>query len=348
MSDVDDSRDTTERYQDTPEETIPSESLQEGKEAPDGVMFQQDVVVAPPVGGPFEIPPEKHRRKGLRIAAIILAFLIVAAAGTGAYLYLSSKASSLKIVASIEERDGKLTERAKDALAITSTLKLSDALDETNAVMTERTALISEIGQQTSRWFQDKFDVAKSTMIAENERLDKDRVSRLRKELEPLVDKDNVVLGDMFLISSETSTLSWKEAFDTIDKSVADRVALINTIKLMPTLKYASQLSGYVALLNAENDFCRTYGRYYHALFDFSVQIDYYLSSYYADYDDVTKAKSDAADALKEFNTKYAALLKQDKAFWPTATAILPARNLEESLAQFYKNVNSTLSTGKT
>lgn len=82
MSDVDDSRDTTERYQDTPEGTIPSEFLQEGKEAPDGVMFQQDVVAAPPVGDPFEIPPEKHRRKGLRIAAIILTFLIVAAAGT--------------------------------------------------------------------------------------------------------------------------------------------------------------------------------------------------------------------------------------------------------------------------
>jgi hypothetical protein len=277
-----------------------------------------------------------------------LALLIAVTAGVGVYLYLSSKTSALRIVSNIDERDAKLTERARNALALTSTLKLSDVLDETEAVIAERTALIDEIGRQTSRWFQGMSDAAQSRMIAENAQLDKDRVSRLRKELALLVEKDNIALGDMFLISTEGSTLSWKEAWDAIDKSVADRVTLINTIKLMPTLKYKSQLSGYVSLLNAENDFCRTYGRYMRTLFDYSWEIDYYNSRDYADYDDVITARNDAADALKEFSVEYAALLKEDSAFWPTAADILPTRNLEESLAQFYENVNSTLSTGKT
>jgi hypothetical protein len=348
MNDIDESRSTTERNPSAASEMIPSEPLAESSEIPHRKPPQQNAAVSPLTDDSIAVPAQKPRRKIWNAVAIALTCLVVVAAGTAAAFYFKYKTDALNIVSSIEQRDAKLTERSKNALAISTNLKFSDAMAETDAVISERSTLIHEIEQDRVRLFQGKLDTVKGALIAENDQLGKDQVDGLRKELEPLVQQDNVSLGDVFLIESDTSTLSWNEAFATVDKNVADRVTLINTVKLMPPLDYVNTLSGYVTLLGAENDFCRTYGRYLRNLFSLSTEIDYYNSSYYASYSDVVSAREDAAAALKEFDSKYTALLKQDKAFWPTATAILPTRDLQSALAQFYKDVNGTSGTGKT
>ncbi|MHB8071467.1 MAG: hypothetical protein ACYDHF_05910 [Candidatus Cryosericum sp.] len=344
MNDTDESGKAVECDPGATDEMTSPESLHEDQEA-----LGNSIAAEPsPPRDSAAVPMQKPHRKTLKTLTIVVACLVVAAIGTAGGLFLQSRATADRIVSSIQQRDDKLVERSKSALAITTNLKFSDAMAETDAVMSERSALINEIGQQTSSFFQSKLDAAKADLIAENDQLAKDQIAGLHKQLEPLVQRDNVALGDIFIIADENSTLSWKESWDAVDKNVADRVMLINEIKLMPSLKYASILSGYVTLLGTENDFCRTYGRYLRALFDYSVEVDYYSSSYYADYDNVVSARKKADEARVEFNSKYTALLKQDKAFWPTATAILPTRDLQGALAQFYKDVNGTTSGGKT
>jgi hypothetical protein len=319
-------------------EAVASDELREEPPAPTPPALETSPVV----------PPQRRRHNVWKGIAIALVVVVVAALATTAAFYFKYKAEALAITSSIKQRDDKLTERATNALAVTSNLKFASVVAEVDAVISERSALISEIEQQTVPLFQQTLDATKSTLIAENDQLGKERVARLRQELAPLVQQDNVALGDVFLIDSDTSTLSWKEAFDTVDKNVADRTTLITTVKLLPPLEYASTLSGYVALLEAENDFCRTYGRYLRALFNLSVDIDVYNSSYYPDYSSLVHDRVDIADALKEFNGKYDALLKRDKAFWPTAKAIFPDRDLQKALTDFYKSVNGTASGSKT
>lgn len=317
--------------------------------------LSQELPSPPPATSPPDVQPSPaiaprgtHRRRIWRSVAIAVMLVVITALATTAAFYFKYRADAHAITSSIEQQDAKLKERTTTALSLTSNLKFASVIAEVDAVISERSALIDEIGQQTVPLFQQTLTATKSALIAENDQLGKERVARLRQELAPLVQQDNVALGDIFLIDSDTSTLSWQEAFDDIDKNVADRTTLITTVKLLPPLEYASTLSGYVTLLEAENDFCRTYGRYLRALFDLSFEIDYYTSHYYADFSDVLDAKSTVAKALKEFNDKYTALLKKDKAFWPTAKAVFPDRDLQKALADFYKSVNGSASGSKT
>jgi len=348
MNDIDESESATERNPSAASEMIPSEPLAESSETPYRKPPQQNATVFPLTDDTITGPAQKPRRKIWKAVAIALTCLVVVAVGSAGAFYFKYKTDALNIVNSVEQRDAKLTERSKNALAISTSMKFPDAMAETDAVISERSTLIHEIEQDRVGLFQSKLDTVKGALIAENDQLGKDQIAGLRRELEPLVQQDNVSLGDVFLIESDTSTLSWNEAFAAVDKNVADRVTLINTVKLMPTLDYVNTLSGYVALLGAENDFCRTYGRYLRNLFDYSNELDYYISNYYASYSGVVTARENAAAALKEFDSKYTALLKQDKAFWPTATAILPTRDLQSALAQFYKDVNGKSGTAKT
>lgn len=324
-------------------EKVNPDALSQELPSPPPATSPPDLQLSPP-----DAPRGIHRRRVWRNVAIALMLVVMAALATTAAFYFKYRADAHAITSNIQQQDDKLKERTTTALSLTSNLKFASVVAEVDAVIAERSTLISEIEQQTVPLFQQTLDATKSALIAENDQLGKERVARLRQELAPLVQQDNVALGDIFLIESDTSTLSWKEAFDAIDKNVADRTTLITTVKLLPPLEYATTLSGYVALLEAENDFCRTYGRYLRALFNLSVDIDVYNSSYFPDISSLLSDKIDIANALKEFKSKYDVLLKQDKAFWPTAKAIFPDRDLQKALTDFYKSVNGPTSGSKT
>lgn len=297
-------------------------------------------VAESPVNGPRRKP---RKFLWLIVGGILLVALIIAGG-----VFITARNHTNKIVTDVEQKDVLLLTRATNALAITSSLSFANVMTETNSVISARAALITEIGQQKSKFFQQSFDTNKNTLIAENSALIQEQITRLKREVTPLVQQDNIALGDMFLMESEGSTLSWQEAFDGVDKNVTERTILLNKLKLMPVLKFNNIFAGYIGLLNAENDFCRTYGRYMRALFAYSNALDWYLSYTYADYNDVIKAKNDCTATLKDFTAKYTTLLKVDKAFWSTATELLPTRDLQKALQDFFGKVNATLNGSKT
>jgi len=289
--------------------------------------------------------PRRRAKKALwlSLGGLLLLGLIIAG---GTFVAASNHAN--KIVTDVEQKDVLLVTRTTNALAITSSLSFANVIGETNSVITARTALITELDQQKSKFFQQKFVTEKEALLIENRALAQAQLTSLKQEVTPLVQQDNIALGNMFLMESDNSTLSWQEVFDGTDKNVADRVILINKLELMPALKFSGIFSSYVGLLNAENDFCRTYGRYERALFAYSNALDFYLAEAYANYNDVITAKNNCMAMLEDFAAKYTTLLKVDKGFWPTATQLLPARDLQAALLEFFGKVNATLKGSKT
>ena len=293
---------------------------------------------------PVTQPSRKPRKfLWLALAGLLLVALIV----VGSFFFAASNHAN-KIVTEVEQKDALLVTRTTNALAITSSLSFANVIAETNSVIAARTALINEIEQQKSKFFQQKFATEKEALIVENSALAQAQLISLKQEVIPLVQQDNIALGNMFIMEDENSTLSWQEVFDGTDKNVTERATLVNKLELMPQLKFSNTFSGYVGLLNAENDFCRTYGRYERALFAYSNALDFYLADAYADYNDVITAKNNCMAMLKDFNAKYTALLKVDKAFWPTAAQLLPTRDLQKALQDFFGKVNITLNGSKT
>ena len=345
MNEVDEPRPSGSAPEITSPEVIPP-----SEPRPDGVSPQPvPVKSASPEDVLEQSTSHPRHRAGKRLAIILVCFILGALITVAGVLFTSNN-NVTKIIADIEQKDEKLVERTQSALGITSQLEFADAIAETDAVTAERSSLVARLEQQKSAYFQQKLDSLKDTLVAENTQLSKDQVTRLQRELKKLVQRDNVALGDVFLMGRTTSTLSWQEVFDGVDKNVVDRTALISEIKLMPTLKFQHTLESYVALLEAENDFCRTYGYYMRAAFNYRSEANYFMSRHYysistldSAYAVVKKAEAECSKAGAEFSDKYAVLLKEDKSFWPNAKAVFPSRDLQKALSDFFKKVDSEI-----
>ncbi len=239
----------------------------------------------------------------------------------------------------ISAKDSGLLNRETNASSMTSKLSYNDFITETNMIFDSRNKLIKNVESQKVLLFNNKIDDLKDKLTRENESIKTEQLNRLKKELSDIEKKDNIAIGNFISMSGSDSNLTWKESFDKLSEDVSNRDKTIDNIKNMYMLSYTSQISGYIDLLNKENTLMRSYSQLLHALFNLSVDVD----SYFTDYSDILADKKDITSDFSEFQKNYKVLLDKDKAFWPEVKNLMPSRNLQKALTDFYNKTNSTL-----
>ena len=279
----------------------------------------------------------KRRKKLFWILGIFVVLLITVGIFTGiTYQKVNSFANS------ITSQDAKLLERETNASSMTSKLSYNDFVTETNMIMDERSKLISKAGNYKALLFKNKIETLKYNLLNENQKVKTDQVGRLKKELATAEKKDNIAMGDFISIAVTDNNLTWKESFDKLNKNINDRDKMINDIKNIEMLSYASQISDYITLLNSENKLVRSYSQSLHTMFNLSIDMDLY-DPYFDNSSDIKADKKEIISDFAEFQKDYNDLLAKDKAFWPNVNGLMPSRDLEKALSDFYNKTHDTL-----
>ncbi len=262
------------------------------------------------------------------VAALIIAFSVFA----GVNLQKVNNFTK-----NISAQDSKLLDRETNAISMTSKLSYNDFITETNMISDSRSKLINKVENQKVLLFKNKLDDLKDKLISENENIKTEQLNRLKRELSAIEKKDNIAIGDFINIATNSS-LTWKESFDKLDENIRNRDKTMDNIKDMDLLSYTSRISGYIDLLQAENKLVRSYSQLLHAMFNLSVDVD----SLFTDYSDILNDKKEIVSDFSEFQTDYKALLNKDKTFWPSVKGLMPSRNLQQAITDFYKKTHDT------
>jgi len=268
-----------------------------------------------------------NKKKVFIIIGIVAVLIIVAV------IFVSMDFSkAINFSKNISEQDSKLLGREANASSMTSKLSYNDFITETNMIMDKRNELINQFKNQKVIIFKNKLNDLKNSLSTENQNVKTEQIARLKKELADTEKKDNIAFGDFFNISE--ANLSWQEAFDKLSANISDRDKIINDLKNMDLLSYTSQVSGYIDLLNSENTLVRSYSQLLHALFSLHVDLD----SYFTDYSDILADKKAIVNDFTDLKTNYQALLDKDKTFWLGVKDLMPSRDLQKALSDFYNS----------
>jgi len=219
---------------------------------------------------------------------------------------------------------------------MTSKLSYNDFITETNMISDSRNKLIKDVENQKVLLFNNKIDDLKGKLTSENENVKTEQLNRLKKELSDIEKKDNITTGDFINMVITDSGLTWKESFDKLDENVSNRDKTIDDIKNMELLSYTSRISEYINLLQAENKLVRSYSQLLHAMFNLSVDLD----SYFTDYSDILDDKKEIVSDFSRFQTDCKALLDKDKTFWLEVKDLMPSRDLQQALTDFYNKTH--------
>jgi hypothetical protein len=167
-------------------------------------------------------------------------------------------------------------------------------------------------------------------------------LSRLKKELSDIEKKDNIALGDFINLLNTDSNLTWQETFDKLDANIKNRDDMISEIKEMNMLSYTSQISSYIDLLNSENKMVRSYSQLQHASFNWYVDAKEFIADpYFFDYSTVQDDKKEVASDFALFEKDYKTLLDKDKAIWINVKDLMPSRDLQKALTDFYNKAHN-------
>jgi hypothetical protein len=225
---------------------------------------------------------------------------------------------------------------------MTSKLSFNDFISETNMIINSRKELINEAENQKVVLFKSKIDDLISILESENENIKKAQVDRLKKELSDIEKKDNIALGDFINMVITDSGLTWQETFDKLDANISNRDKTIDDIKNMDMLSYVSQVSSYIELLQSENKLVRSYSQLEHASFNWYVDAKTFIADpYFFDYSTVLDDKKEVASDFATFEKDYKALLNEDKTFWLNVKDLMPSRDLQKALTDFYNKTHN-------